>query len=294
MKAIVFPGQGSQKVEMGLTHYQSNKVFKQIVDEANEILGYDLKQIMFQGPAETLKQTQHTQPAIFIHSFALYSVLDIEPDMVAGHSLGEFTALAAAKALSFSDALQIVRRRGELMQQAGVDNPGTMAAVIGMEDDAVTDICSRAADKSNSVVNAANFNSPGQVVISGDIEGIDAAIEIAKSEGCRLAKKLPVSGAFHTSLMKPAYKGLKESLEQVEIRQPVCQVYSNFTASATTRSDTIRKNLLNQLMNPVLWTQTIENMKADGADHFVEIGPGNVLQGLIKRTVKEVEIEGYQ
>ena len=292
--AIVFPGQGSQKVGMGQDHYDANPHFKKRIDSAAEILGYDLAGIMFEGPAEKLKQTKYTQPAIFVHSLALFEILDLEPDMTAGHSLGEFTALAAAQALSFEDALQLVSKRGSLMQEAGEKNPGTMAALIGMKDEVVKDICERASDEINQVVQAANFNCPGQVVISGSETAIDRALEIAKEEGCRLAKKLPVSGAFHTSLMEPAFEGLKESLTNVEISDPVCPVYCNYTAQATNKAGQIRENLLNQLMNPVLWTQSVLQMNTDGADKYIEVGPGKVLRGLVKRTLKQVEINGYE
>jgi [acyl-carrier-protein] S-malonyltransferase len=214
--------------------------------------------------------------------------------MVAGHSLGEFSALVACGAVSFKDALKIVRRRGQLMQEAGNSNPGTMAAVIGMDDEDVESVCKRATDETGKEVIAANFNSPGQVVISGYIEAVEKAIELAKEEGVRLAKTLPVSGAFHSSLMKPAYDGLKKQLEELDIKEPICPIYSNYTAEATTDVEEIRSNVLNQLLNPVRWTQTMINMKNDGAESFVEVGPGKVLQGLVKRTLKDVKISGYQ
>lgn len=292
--AYLFPGQGSQSVGMGTSHYESNSEFASYVDRANEILGFDLRQIMFDGPEEKLKQTEFTQPAIFLHSVALYNTLDANPDMVAGHSLGEFSALVACGAVRFEDALKIVRRRGELMQQAGEDNPGTMAAVIGMDDEIVERICEQASDEVGKEVLAANYNCPGQVVISGDVEAVEKAVELLKEEGCRLAKMLPVSGAFHSSLMQPAYDGLKESLESLEISVPNCPIYSNYTAEPTTAPEEIRTNLLNQLLNPVRWTQTLQNMNENGADSFIEVGPGNVLQGLVKRTLDDVEINGYQ
>lgn len=292
--AYLFPGQGSQFVEMGKAIYETNPEAMKYFDQANEILGIDLKTIMFEGPEEKLKQTEFTQPAIFLHSVALFKTLNVTPDMVAGHSLGEFSALVACGAVSFEDALKIVRRRGQLMQEAGNSNPGTMAAVIGMDDDDVVDICKRATEEIGKEVIAANFNSPGQVVISGYIEAVEKAIEIAKDEGVRLAKTLPVSGAFHSSLMKPAYDGLKKQLEDLEIKEPTCPIYSNYTAEATTDTEEIRSNVLNQLLNPVRWTQTMINMKDDGAESFVEVGPGKVLQGLVKRTLKDVKISGYQ
>lgn len=292
--AYLFPGQGSQSVGMGRIHYKENKDFARYVDRANEVLGFDLKSIMFEGPAEKLKQTEYTQPAIFLHSVALYHTLDAHPDMVAGHSLGEFSALVACGAVAFEDALQIVRRRGELMQQAGEINPGTMAAVIGMDDETVERICRQATEIVGREVVAANYNCPGQLVISGDVRAVEKAVELLKEEGCRLAKILPVSGAFHSSLMQPAYDGLKESLNALPIALPQCPVYSNYTAQPTEKPEEIRSNVLNQLLNPVLWTNTLKNMKANGADTFVEVGPGKVLQGLVKRTLEDVDTNGFE
>lgn len=292
--AYLFPGQGSQSVGMGKIHYDSNSTFSDYVNQANDILGIDLKSIMFEGPAEKLKQTEYTQPAIFLHSVALFESLDTDPSMVAGHSLGEFSALVACKAVDFEDALKVVRRRGQLMQQAGEENPGTMAAVIGMDDEDVEAVCKEATGEVGKEVIAANYNCPGQLVISGDVKAVERAVELAKEQGCRLAKVLPVSGAFHSSLMQPAYEGLKSGLEELAVEKPVCPVYSNYTAKPTTDSEEIRQNVLNQLLNPVRWTETLQNMKTDGAKEFVEIGPGKVLQGLVKRTLKDVEIKGYQ
>lgn len=293
-RAYLFPGQGSQFVGMGEEQYQSDGRFADYIDRACDLLGFDIKEIMFNGPQEKLKQTEFTQPAIFLHSYALYATLDTHPDMVAGHSLGEFTALAASEALTFEDALRIVRRRGELMQQAGEENPGTMAAVIGMEDEAVESVCSRASGETGQEVVAANYNCPGQLVISGHVDAVEQAVELAKEEGCRLAKVLPVSGAFHSSLMKPAFEGLREELESVKVGQPVCPVYSNYTGEATGDPEKIRHNVLQQLLNPVRWTQTLQNMHNDGAGIFIEVGPGKVLQGLVKRTLKKVDIKGYE
>ncbi|MEP0004602.1 MAG: ACP S-malonyltransferase [Balneola sp.] len=292
--AYLFPGQGSQFVGMGKDHYDSNPEFTKLVEQANEVLGIDLKSIMFDGPEEKLKQTEFTQPAIFLHSVALYKTLDAAPDMVAGHSLGEFSALVACGAVSFEDALKIVRRRGELMQAAGASNPGTMAAIIGMDDDKVELVCKKAAEQTGKEVVAANYNCPGQLVISGYVEAVKAAVDIAKEDGARMAMLLPVSGAFHSSLMEPAFVGLKESLENLEINTPNCPIYSNFTAEPTSDVDEIRSNLLDQLMNPVRWTQTLQNMIANGATAFVEVGPGKVLQGLVKRTDRKAEISGHQ
>ncbi len=292
--AYLFPGQGSQFVGMGKDHFDSNVEFKTLAESANEILGIDLTGIMFDGPEDKLKQTEFTQPAIFLHSVALYKTLDAEPDMVAGHSLGEFSALVGCGAVSFEDALKIVRRRGELMQAAGSSNPGTMAAIIGMDDEVVETVCEKASDLTGKEVVAANYNCPGQLVISGYIDAVKKAVDVAKEDGARMAMLLPVSGAFHSSLMEPAYIGLKESLENLEIKTPICPIYSNYTAEPTTDPEEIRSNLLNQLMNPVRWTQTLKNMMANGAQSFVEVGPGKVLQGLVKRTDRKAEISGHQ
>jgi len=293
-QAVLFPGQGSQFVGMGKSHYDENKVFSAMVDRANDILGIDLKAIMFEGPEEKLRQTEFTQPAIFLHSVALFHTLEINADMVAGHSLGEFSALVAAEALGFEDALRIVRKRGQLMQQAGEDNPGTMAAIIGMSDEDVEKVCSQAVDLTGKEVVPANYNCPGQLVISGYTEAVEKAVDLAKESGARMAKLLPVSGAFHSSLMKSAYEGLKEELEQVTIHEAVCPVYSNYSALPVTDPEQIRSNVLNQLLNPVKWTQTLGNMISDGATNFTEVGPGKVLQGLVKRTNRKAEIKGYQ
>jgi [acyl-carrier-protein] S-malonyltransferase len=292
--AFLFPGQGSQFVGMGKDHYDSNEAVKARFDTANEILGIDLKSIMFDGPEESLKQTEFTQPAIFLHSVALFETLDAKPDMVAGHSLGEFSALVACGAVSFEDALKIVRKRGQLMQKAGSENPGTMAAIIGMDDEAVEEICSEASEATGKEVVAANYNCPGQLVISGYLEAVEKAVEIAKEKGARMAMLLPVSGAFHSSLMQPALDGLRSELENLEIKSPSCPIYSNFTAQPTTDVEEIRSNLLNQLLNPVRWTQTLLNMMENNANSFIEVGPGKVLQGLVKRTNRKAEISGHQ
>lgn len=293
-KAYLFPGQGSQFVGMGKDHFQTNVNFKSRFDDANEILGIDLVSIMFEGPEESLKQTEFTQPAIFLHSVALFETLDTKPDMVAGHSLGEFSALVASGAVAFDDALKIVRKRGQLMQQAGTQNQGTMAAVIGMDDDVVENICAEATEITNKEVVAANFNCPGQLVISGYVVAVEKAVEIATERGARMAKLLPVSGAFHSSLMQPAFDGLRSELENLEIHIPTCPIYSNYKALPTSDVEEIRSNLLNQLLNPVRWTQTLLNMMENGATSFVEVGPGRVLQGLVKRTYRKAEISGHQ
>ncbi len=294
MKAYLFPGQGSQKVGMGKDHYSSNSQFKSYVDKADQILGYSLSSLMFEGPGEKLTQTQYTQPAIFVHSYALYRVLDEKPDMVAGHSLGEFTALAAADVLHFEDALKLVSKRGELMQNAGEINPGTMAAIIGMDDEIVDQICVEASKESGKPVVPANYNSPGQLVISGAVEAVEKAVELAKEKGCRLAKMLPVSGAFHSPLMKHVFDEFSNALNDVEFNDPQFPVYSNVTGKPVINKIALKENVLNQLVSPVKWTQTLNNMQANNADTFVEIGPGKVLQGLVKRTLKNISIEGHE
>lgn len=292
--AYLFPGQGSQFIGMGKNHYELNEQIKERFDEANELLGLDLKSIMFDGPEETLKQTEFTQPAIFLHSVTLFESINSIADMVAGHSLGEFSALVACGAVSFKDALKVVRKRGQLMQEAGSSNPGTMAAIIGMTDEQVEQVCLEASTLTNKEVVAANYNCPGQLVISGYIEAVEKAVEIAANKGARMAKILPVSGAFHSSLMQPAFEGLRFELENLEIKKPYCAIYSNYSAEPTTDVEQIRSNLLNQLLNPVKWTQTLANMMKNGASSFVEVGSGKVLQGLVKRTNRKAEISGYQ
>ena len=294
MNAILFPGQGSQKVGMGKTHFDENPIFKKLVLQANNQLGYALSDIMFDGPAETLTQTRFTQPAIFVHSVALFRTISEQPDMVAGHSLGEISALEVSGVLSFETALELVALRGKLMQEAGNNQPGTMAAVIGLEDATVDEICKQATDEIQKPVVPANYNCPGQLVVSGDVDAVKKAVELAKEKGCRLAKMLPVSGAFHSPLMKPAYDAFKEKLDLIDFSNPSCPIYSNFTAKPTTDPAEIKKNLLNQLVNPVRWTQTLINMEKDGTKRFTEVGPGKVLQGLVKRTLKNVNIDGVE
>jgi [acyl-carrier-protein] S-malonyltransferase len=294
MKAYLFPGQGSQKVGMGKEHYTSNPDFKNYIDQADQILGYSISRLMFEGPADELTQTKYTQPAIFLHSYALYQILDDKPDMVAGHSLGEFSALAAADVLSFEDALKLVSKRGELMQHAGEENPGTMAAIIGMDDEVVDEICVNTSKIVGKPVVPANYNSPGQLVISGDVDAVEKAVETAKEEGCRFAKMLPVSGAFHSPLMKNAFDEFAKTLNEVDFKDPQFPVYSNVTGEPVINKTELKENVLKQLVSPVKWTQTLKNMQSNKAEVFVEVGPGKVLQGLAKRTLNNITIEGHE
>jgi [acyl-carrier-protein] S-malonyltransferase len=290
--AFVFPGQASQYVGMGKDLYEGNSLVKEIYDRAEEILGFELKKICFEGPEELLKQTKITQPAIFVHSYVVSKLLDgkLKADMTAGHSLGEYSALVYADALDFETALMIVKVRGELMQKAGEQNPGTMAAIIGLDDEKVREICDEVKD---GIVQPANFNAIGQVVISGEVEAVKMAMEIAKREGAKMVKELVVSGAFHSPLMESAKEELKKILDEVEFRKPKIPVYFNVTAKPTFEVEEIKDLLYHQITKPVLWTQTILNMRSDGAVKFYEIGPGKVLQGLIKRTLDDVEVAGF-
>ncbi|MGZ3864588.1 MAG: ACP S-malonyltransferase [Bacteroidia bacterium] len=287
MKAYVFPGQGSQFPGMGKELYDNNETAKNLFEKANEILGFRITDIMFNGTEEELKQTKVTQPAIFLHSVVLASTLaDFKPDMVAGHSLGEFSALVANKTLSFEDALKLVYKRALAMQKACEINPSTMAAVLNLDDKVVEDICAGITDE---VVVAANYNCPGQLVISGSKKGIDIACEKMKAAGAKRALVLPVGGAFHSPLMEPARVELEAAINATHFSTPVCPVYQNVTAKGVTDPEEIKKNLIAQLTAPVRWTQTVEQMLKDGANHFTEVGPGKVLQGLIKKVNKEVE-----
>lgn len=287
MKAYVFPGQGSQFPGMGKDLYDNNAKAKELFEKANEILGFRITDIMFSGTEEELKQTKVTQPAIFLHSVVLASTLaDFKPDMVAGHSLGEFSALVANETLSFEDALKLVYKRALAMQKACEINPSTMAAVLNLDDKVVEEICASITDE---VVVAANYNCPGQLVISGSKKGIDIACEKMKAAGAKRALVLPVGGAFHSPLMEPARVELEAAINATHFNTPVCPVYQNVTASGVTDPNEIKKNLIAQLTAPVRWTQTVEQMLKDGANHFTEVGPGKVLQGLIKKVNKEVE-----
>lgn len=289
MKAYVFPGQGAQYIGMGKDLYDKSTQAKELFEKANSILGFRITDMMFAGTDEDLKQTKVTQPAIFLHSTILAAVLgkSFKPDMVAGHSLGEFSALVANKSLSFEDGLVLVSKRAQAMQKACEKTPSTMAAILGLDDKIVEDICSSIKD----VVVPANYNSPGQIVISGSNEGIDKAIEILKEKGAKRALKLAVGGAFHSPLMEPARVELEEAIRNTIFNKPVCPVFQNVNANPSTDPDSIKSNLVLQLTSPVRWTQSIYNMIAAGATSFVEVGPGNVLQGLIRKVNKDVATE---
>ena len=293
MKAYVFPGQGAQFVGMGKDLYENNPLAKEMFEKANEILGFRITDLMFAGTDEDLRQTKVTQPAIFLHSVILAKTLgdQFKPDMVAGHSLGEFSALVAAGALSFEDGLVLVSKRALAMQKECEATPSTMAAVLNLPDATVEEICATITDE---VVVPANYNCPGQIVISGSVPGIDAACEKMLAAGAKRALKLKVGGAFHSPLMEPARTELAEAIEQTSFNKPVCPVYQNVNAKPQTDPVTIKENLVAQLTAPVRWTQSVENMIADGAVKFTEVGPGAVLQGLVKKVNKEVETEGIQ
>lgn len=287
MKAYVFPGQGSQFPGMAKDIYENNPKAKKILDQANAILGFNITEIMFNGTADELKQTKVTQPAIFLHSVALaLSAESFAPDMVAGHSLGEFSALVANKALAFEDALKLVYQRALAMQKACEKNPSTMAAILGLDDQKVEEIC---ASIEGEIVVAANFNCPGQLVISGTIKGVEIACEKMKAAGAKRALPLPVGGAFHSPLMEPAREELAKAIESTTFGQPICPVYQNVNASPSTNVADIRKNLIAQLTAPVRWTQSVQRMTKDGAKTYIECGPGKVLQGLVKKITPEAE-----
>jgi len=285
MKAYVFPGQGAQYVGMGKALYDENALARQHFDQANDILGFSITDVMFEGTDEDLKKTKVTQPAIFLHSVILAKTLeDFNPDMVAGHSLGEFSALVANGALSFEDGLRLVSQRAQAMQKACETEPSTMAAIMGLKDETVEEVCRQM----NEVVVPANYNSPGQVVISGSMKGIDQAVEKLQEQGAKRAIKLKVGGAFHSPLMEPARKELEQAIDDTRFNKPICPVYQNATAAPSSDPEEIKENLVKQLTSPVKWTQTIENMLKDGAQSFTEVGPGKVLQGLIKKVDRKV------
>ncbi len=294
MKAFVFPGQGAQFVGMGKDLYESNDMAKQLFEKANDILGYRITDIMFEGTDEDLKQTKVTQPAVFLHSVisALCMGEDFKPDMTAGHSLGEFSALVAAGALNFEDGLRLVYARAMAMQKACEAAPSTMAAIIGIDDDKVTEICQQVSNEGIGVVVPANFNCPGQLVISGNVEAINEACSRIKAAGAKRALPLNVGGAFHSPLMQPAKDELQKAIEQTEVKTPKCPVYQNVDGKPHTDPVEIKQNLIAQLTSSVRWTQCVQNMIADGADDFTECGPGNALRGMIARINKEVSAHG--
>jgi [acyl-carrier-protein] S-malonyltransferase len=291
--AYVFPGQGSQFPGMGLEHYQNSAFSKKLFEQANDILAFRISDIMFRGTEDDLKQTKVTQPAVFLHSIIAYrSIENARPDMVAGHSLGEFSALVVNGTLSFDDALKLVSIRAQAMQKACELNPSTMAAVLGLADEKVELICEQVQKETNEVVVPANYNCPGQLVISGSMRGIEIACERMKAAGAKRALILPVGGAFHSPLMKPAREELQAAIESIRFHTPVCPVYQNSIAKAVMDGEAIKQNLIDQLISPVRWAQSVQAMIADGASTFTEAGPGKVLQGLILKINKEVIVEG--
>ncbi len=285
--AYVFPGQGAQSVGMGKDLYENNAEAKALFERANDVLGFRITDIMFDGSVEQLKETKVTQPAVFLHSVIMAKSLGVNPDAVAGHSLGEFSALVVAGVLSFEDGLTLVSKRAMAMQAACEATPGTMAAVLALSDEVVEKIC----DEIDGVVVAANYNCPGQLVISGAIEAVEAACEAAKAAGARRALRLPVGGAFHSPLMAPAREELAKAIAEAPFATPTCPIYQNVDAKPYTDAAAIKENLIAQLTAPVRWTQIVENMLADGVDEFTELGPGAVLQGLIKKVSAEAVVE---
>ncbi|WP_288095565.1 ACP S-malonyltransferase [Hydrotalea sp.] len=291
--AYVFPGQGAQFSGMGKQLYEQHAIAKEMFEKANEILGFRISDIMFTGTDEALKQTNVTQPAVFLHAVIAYATLPSpKPDMVAGHSLGEFSALVANGVLQFEDALRLVAVRANAMQKACALQPSTMAAILAMPDEKVEAICAEVQQETGEVVVAANYNCPGQLVISGTIKGVEIACEKMKAAGAKRALVLPVGGAFHSPLMEPAKKELAEAIQKTNFSEPVCPVYQNVVAQAVTDAKTIQQNLIVQLTGAVKWTQSVEAMVADGATHFTEVGPGKVLQGLVQKIAKNITTDG--
>ena len=290
MKAYIFPGQGAQFTGMGLDLYNNSHMAHELFENANEILGFRITDIMFEGTADQLKQTNVTQPAIFLHSVILAKVLgnSFQPEMVAGHSLGEISALVAVGVLSFEDGLQLVSKRAEAMQKACEIMPSTMAAVLGLDDKIVEEVC----DAVDGVVVAANYNCPGQLVISGEVSAIETTCELLKEKGARRALVLPVGGAFHSPMMEPAREELAAAIKATKFNEPTCRVYQNVPAKAITTALEIKENLIKQLTAPVKWTQSIQSMIADGGTQFIEVGPGKVLQGLMRKIDRSVEATG--
>ncbi len=290
MKAYVFPGQGAQFPGMGKDLFERSELARDLFEKANRILGFRITDIMFNGSEDDLRQTKVTQPSIFLHSVILAAMMgdSFNPEMVAGHSLGEFSALVANKTLSFDDGLRLVSTRATAMQKACEKIPSTMAAILGLDDQIVEEICAALPD----IVVPANYNSPGQIVISGSNEGIDKAVELLKAKGAKRALKLTVGGAFHSPLMEPARVELEEAIRNTSFSKPVCPVYQNVNAKPSTDPETIKSNLVLQLISPVRWTQSVLNMISDGADSFTEIGPGSVLQGLIKKINRDIQVSG--
>lgn len=292
MKAYVFPGQGAQFSGMGKDLFENHSEAKDLFLQANEILGFEITKIMFEGTAEELKQTKVTQPAIFLHSVILAKLAgtDFQPKMAAGHSLGEFSALVATGALSFESGLELVSKRANAMQKACEKNPSTMAAILGLEDDVIEEIC----NSIDEIVVPANYNCPGQLVISGSHKGIEIACEKLKEAGAKRALPLPVGGAFHSPLMLPAQEELQAAIENTLIEKPICPIYQNVVAKPVLNPETIKQNLINQLTGSVRWTQSVQNMLAEGATEFIEVGPGRALQGMIKKVDRSLKVMSYE